>query len=26
MTIENFFKYLDQLPKGFHHFAECTNE
>ncbi len=26
MTIENFFKYLDQLPKGFHHFAECTND
>lgn len=25
MTIENFFKYLDQLPKGFHHFAECIN-
>ena len=25
MTIENFFKYLDQLPKGFHFFAECTN-
>jgi len=26
MTIENFFKYLDQLTKGPRYFAECTNE